>query len=202
MHKRIFFFLTIFLMFGCLISAVSIESQLPPLIRLHVLANSDLPQDQALKYMVRDKVIDVMNEKFNNSQSLEESREILLQNLPLLEETAEETLQAAGANYSVQAQHGEFNFPTKYYGSFTLPAGRYEAVRLVIGQGQGANWWCVLFPPLCIVSGKTTNDGPQADTAKEIAENMPQGKIVKVKPAFKVVEVWQDVVNKMATKDR
>lgn len=200
MYKRIGFFLPLLLMFIVLISAISVESQLPPLIRLHVLANSDSAEDQELKYKVRDRVISVMKDKFSDSKSLEESRQILLESLPLLEDSAEEVIQAAGATYSVQAQHGEYDFPTKYYGSFALPAGRYEALRLVIGQGQGANWWCVLFPPLCIVDGKTIKDKPKADLTKEIVDNIPQGKIIKIKPAFKVVEVWKEVVSKAATK--
>jgi len=198
MHKRIFYFLNLILLLVCLISAISVETPLPPLIRLHVLANSDSPQDQALKYLVRDQVLAVMKDKFQDSQSVEESRQILLQSLPLLEEIAEKTLREAGTDYEVQAQHGLFDFPTKYYGNFALPAGRYEAVRLVIGQGQGANWWCVLFPPLCIVSGKTEAAEAKSEAAQEIVESLPKGKVIKVKPAFKVVELWEETISKAA----
>lgn len=181
MNKKILCFLAVIFILVCLSGAITGEEQPPQLIRLHVLANSDSAEDQALKLLVKDKVLAIMKDKFRNAANLEDSRMILLENLSLLENSAEEAIRAAGYNYPVQAIHGRFSFPTKYYGSFALPAGNYEAVRLVIGEGQGANWWCVLFPPLCIVDGKTTVEA-SAVTAK-------------IKPAFKLAEVWREVVN-------
>src|SRR5690554_1101056 len=122
------------------------------LIRLHVLANSDSEGDQALKYMVKDAIVKEMANKFSYSESIDESREILLATLPRVENIASNTLKDLGSDYNVNAQYGRFFFPTKYYGNFSLPAGEYEAVRVVIGEGKGANWWCVLFPPLCFVT--------------------------------------------------
>lgn len=198
MDKRTLAVFLLLLIVISILGAVSLESQLPPLIRLHVLANSNSAEDQELKYMVRDKVIELMTDKFRNSRSLEESRQILLNNMDVLEEAAFACLQEAGADYPVRALYGQFQFPTRYYGSFFLPAGRYEAVRIVIGQGQGANWWCVLFPPLCFVEGKTVPDPGGADTVRKIAESLPQGTSIKIKPALKVVEIWQEITNKAA----
>jgi len=182
-------FLLVILSLICLINFVTIEYQPPPLIRLHILANSNSEQDQALKYIVRDHVISLMGEKFKESGSIEESREILLTSLDQLEEEARLTLKEAGSQDSVQAVYGKFEFPTKYYGSFSLPAGNYEALQLVIGNGKGANWWCVLFPPLCFVDAQKT---------KEPELPLSQEKVIKIKPAFKIVEVWNSTFNKIA----
>lgn len=130
------------------------------LIRFHVLANSDSERDQALKYQVKDQVVSYMQGQFANSQSIEESREILVANMEEIANLAERTLQSEGSSDTVDVQYGRFDFPVKYYGDFSLPAGNYEAVRVVIGEGEGENWWCVLFPPLCFV------DSGQGDSSQ------------------------------------
>ncbi len=198
MKEKSFFILVLFLVIT-LISSVAVETQLPPLIRLHVLANSNSEEDQLLKYKVRDEIIKEMSKKFAQSHSLEESREIVLKNLGNLEDIATQTLRDAGCLYNVAAQHGEYTFPTKYYGSFALPAGKYEAVRVVIGQGQGANWWCVLFPPLCFAEGQIQGEHTQEEVISCIKLEQPQEKVIKVKPAFKIVEVWENIVTKLNT---
>lgn len=192
----------------------------PPLIRLHILANSDSKEDQALKYQVRDEIVKLMQEEFKGTQSLEESRARLLQAMPGLEKRAREYVAREGYNYEVRAVHGNFVFPTKYYGSFALPAGEYEALRIIIGEGKGANWWCVLFPPLCFVDGgsnlgtksayavtpekkestnkvETMNDEGQKENIHVTNDiNLTNNKVditnkkVKVKPAFKIAELW------------
>ncbi len=125
------------------------------LIRLHVIANSDSPVDQALKYQVRDAVVGAMAEKFSGVEDAEQARRIALENLDYIQELAAERIRAAGKDYPVTVEMGDFPFPEKTYHTslcdFTLPAGNYEAVRVVLGRGAGANWWCVLFPPLCFV---------------------------------------------------
>jgi stage II sporulation protein R len=200
MKQRVIFLVLVLAMMICVISSVTIEEQVPALIRLHILANSDSREDQVLKYKVRDHIVKTMQEKFAHSQNLAESREILLESLPELEKEAEVVLRNAGSTYQVKAAYGQFSFPTKYYGNFALPAGRYEAVRLVIGEGAGANWWCVLFPPLCFVDGGNNTAYLQEDIAKELKTVKPQNKVVKIKPAFKVVEIWQDTLGKIANK--
>ncbi|MFZ7102194.1 MAG: stage II sporulation protein R [Peptococcaceae bacterium] len=165
MRKK--FFLTIVLLIGILVNGTTGPAGEEPgqnnngLIRLHVIANSDSDADQALKYKIKDVVVKEVRDEFARSQSIEESRQILLTSLPRMEKAARETLVRLGSKYDVRTQYGRFDFPTKYYGNFSLPAGEYEAVRVVIGAGQGANWWCVLFPPLCFV--ETTEE----DTLKE-----------------------------------
>ena len=125
------------------------------LIRIHVLANSDSQADQQLKLQVKDDVVRYLEPQLAQSHSVEESRQIIQNSLPQLEQTAKDTLQRLNSNYDVTLQYGRFDFPVKYYGGFSLPAGNYEALRILIGEGQGHNWWCVLYPNLCFLD--TTN---------------------------------------------
>lgn len=131
------------------------ESKLAPtsdqLIRFHVLANSDSEQDQALKRAVRDAILKDVSPRLAVSQSLDESRQILQKVRPDMESIGRSVVKMWGKDYSVRTEFGHSSFPTKSYGSLVLPAGDYEALRVVIGEGQGSNWWCVLFPPLCFI---------------------------------------------------
>lgn len=119
------------------------------LIRFHVIANSDSDRDQALKRKVRDLIVERMTPEFKKAHNIQEARKIATSHMGDMKEIALKEIKAWGENYPVKVQLGNFDFPVKSYGDLTLPAGNYEAVRVVIGQGQGANWWCVLFPPLC-----------------------------------------------------
>jgi len=147
------------LAFGAFRESVPVESvseevlaQRPDqMIRFHVLANSDTDEDQALKRAVRDAILKEVSPQLAVSQSIEESREIVKQIQPDMEAIALKEIQAWNKNYTVHTDYGNFSFPTKSYGTLVLPAGQYEALRVVIGEGQGSNWWCVLFPALCFV---------------------------------------------------
>ncbi len=121
------------------------------LIRLHVIANSDSPEDQALKLKVRDRLLLTFGESFKEAQTMEQARETIQTNLAELEKVALTEIKEQGYNYQVNALLGIWPFPTRVYGDEVYPAGEYEALRLVIGEGKGANWWCVMFPPLCFV---------------------------------------------------
>lgn len=145
------------------------------LIRLHVVANSDSPVDQAIKYRVRDAIIGAMAAKFGRVENAEQARQVTQENLAYLQQLAVQEVRAAGKSYPVKVEMGRFAFPAKTYHhypcDFTLPAGNYEAVRVILGQGAGANWWCVLFPPLCFVDpGSVVPAGKAAgESAKETA---------------------------------
>jgi stage II sporulation protein R len=121
------------------------------LIRFHVIANSDLNEDQAVKLKVRDAILSDVGPKLSKSSSREESLKILQANLGKIESISNKILSKEGQNYRAQAMLGDFNFPIKKYGTITLPAGEYKAVRVVLGDGEGKNWWCVMFPPLCFI---------------------------------------------------
>ena len=112
---------------------------------------------------VKDDVIRYLQPALKQSDSLAESRRIILSSLPQIEQTALQTLQQNGCEDPVTLQYGHFDFPVKYYGSFSLPAGNYEALRILIGEGKGRNWWCVLFPPLCFTDSNVSSSGKYTD---------------------------------------
>lgn len=121
------------------------------LIRFHVIANSDLNGDQAVKLKVRDAILKEVGPILSKSNSRDESLKIIQDNLIRIENIANGVLKREGENYNAQAMLGNFNFPIKKYGTITLPAGEYKALRVVLGNGEGKNWWCVMFPPLCFI---------------------------------------------------
>ena len=137
------------------------------LIRIHVLANSDSQADQALKQQVKDAVVTYLKPQLEQSCSIAESRQIIQRSLPQIEQIAQQTLQQQHSGYQVTLQYGRFDFPIKYYGSFSLPAGNYEALRILIGEGQGHNWWCVLFPPMCFTDNDASSSGKYTDQTPE-----------------------------------
>lgn len=126
----------------------SIENKL---IRFHVIANSDKAEDQALKLKVRDKVLEYISPKLKACKSIEESRSILMQNDKNIRDIAKAVIKNNGYSYNVVTMLSKENFPIKTYGNITLPQGEYEAYRIIIGSGEGRNWWCVMFPPLCFI---------------------------------------------------
>ncbi len=119
------------------------------MIRLHVIANSDTPEDQELKLQVRDRVLTMATELLESSGDMTEATEKLTEALPDIEMAAGEEIRAQGYPYKVSARLEQTEFPTKQYDGFSLPSGRYLALRLIIGEGAGRNWWCVVYPPLC-----------------------------------------------------
>lgn len=121
------------------------------LIRFHVIANSDSEEDQNLKIKVKNKVIDYLYPYLNASKSLEQSRKIIKDNMEEVKKLAEQVIKDNNYKYGVKTELSRENFPEKSYGKITLPQGNYEAFRIIIGSGQGKNWWCVMFPPLCFV---------------------------------------------------
>lgn len=128
-----------------------IDSISNKIIRFHVLANSNSNEDQQLKIKVKDKIIEYIFPKLENSNSLEESREILANNEDEITKIANECINENGYNYSVKVEFKRENFPEKVYGNISLPQGEYEAFRVLIGEASGENWWCVMFPPICFV---------------------------------------------------
>lgn len=119
--------------------------------RFHVLANSDSKEDQALKMQVKEEVIAYMKEQLPHSDSVEMTKKWAVSNLDQIEELAEQLIREKGYNYSVCAEVKHCDFPDKTYGDITFPAGKYEALRIKIGEAEGQNWWCVLYPNLCFL---------------------------------------------------
>jgi stage II sporulation protein R len=126
-------------------------------IRLRILANSDLEKDQNVKRLVRDEVNKEITEWVGSLTSQEEAKNIIKAGLPELQKIAEDVVAAEGLNQNVEIDFGKVQFPTKLYGQYLYPAGEYEAVLITLGKGEGANWWCVLYPPLCFLDFSTGN---------------------------------------------
>lgn len=132
------------------------------LIRLHVVANSDSEQDQALKLRVRDAVTESLKQDLQQLTDVDAARAYLQENLPKIQQIADQTLEAAGCDARTVVTLCKEAFDTREYDTFSLPAGIYEALRIVIGEGEGHNWWCVVFPGLCVPA---TSDGFEAKAA-------------------------------------
>jgi stage II sporulation protein R len=120
-------------------------------IRLRILANSDSPEDQQLKRKVRDAVNAEITKWVKDLTSIEEARNVIQSHLKEIEQIAKEVTIKENKKQSVKVEFGKVQFPTKFYGQYLYPAGEYEAILITLGEGNGANWWCVLFPPLCFL---------------------------------------------------
>lgn len=119
------------------------------ILRFHVLANSDSAEDQSVKEKVRDAVGVYLQPLLETSEDLEETKQIVEDNMEQIITVAKRTLEENGYDYSVRAQITSTDFPEKSYGAYTFPKGEYEALQIVIGEGEGQNWWCVLYPNMC-----------------------------------------------------
>lgn len=177
------------LMSGAL--ALQTQDQLADkVVRLHVLANSDSEEDQALKLRVRDRVLERATELLEQSADRQEAEALLRGNLLELEDLAAEEIAAAGYDYPVTAELTDTTFPTREYDGFTLPAGEYLALRIVIGEGAGQNWWCVVFPPLCTTASA---DVPASALAAGLTQE--DVNLITEEPGyvlkFKTVELWE-----------
>ncbi|MCR5701055.1 MAG: stage II sporulation protein R [Lachnospiraceae bacterium] len=125
------------------------------ILRFHVRANSDSDNDQELKLAVRDDVIALLEPLVSDCGSVSESKRIIINNLQNIHTTAVNTIVEQGYDYPVKAYVTVEDFPEKTYGDVTLPAGKYQALRIDIGNAQGHNWWCVMYPPLCFIDETT-----------------------------------------------
>jgi len=173
------------------------------LIRFHVLANSDSKEDQDLKLKVRDEIIEYLQPKLINSSSIEQSEEIIISEYENLERISKNIIEKNGYNYDVKVGIEYSTFPTKQYSNVVLPSGEYKALKIVIGSGQGKNWWCVMFPPLCFVDeqkgiiDKETDERLREVLTEEEYEMITQKnktEVSKVKFKFKIVEILQNVL--------
>lgn len=142
------------------------------LLRLHVIANGDSVREQAVKLRVRDAVIRTLADDMAVADDSEEAKRIVLMREDEVIAAAQTVLEQAGEDDTVRMEVGRFAFPLRVYGDLVVPAGEYEAVRIIIGEGKGQNWWCVLFPPLCMV------DAAVAVSAEEISGEENEKRII------------------------
>lgn len=167
-------------------------------IRLHVLANSDSEQDQADKLAVRDAVLALAAEKTGDCATRDEAEQLLTTLIPQLEACAKEVLHARGSDHSVTVMLGQEDYPTRSYDSFCFPSGEYLSLRVLIGQAQGENFWCVLFPPMCLGAATVAKeDAEEALISVGLTPNqygvITETQNTKYKLRFRILEWLQGV---------
>lgn len=135
--------------------------------RLHILANSDSSADQDIKYALRDYIITDLGYIFRSCETKEETVMLADRDLPLITERANEFLERNGCDYRAECTVQKCSFPTRRYGDYTLPAGEYDALRIVLGDGKGHNWWCVLFPSVCLPAAADKSPLPNREFYEE-----------------------------------
>lgn len=198
MNKTLKIFVPLFLVFVFMFSYIApfietSENISDQVFRLHILANSDSAEDQQLKLKVRDEILKKGEKVFASSNSLEETIELCKNNIALFQQTAEQCLQDNGSDYDVKVYVDKEYFNTREYDEITLPSGIYNALKIEIGQGKGHNWWCVMFPAICLSS--VTDD----ELNKYLSED--EQKLVnsdsKYEVRFKIVEIYEKVKSKI-----
>jgi stage II sporulation protein R len=167
------------------------------IIRFHVRANSDTKEDQELKLKVRDELLEVMTDKFKDSSSIDESREIIKENMDEIKSISQRVIRENKKEYDVDVFLGIDYFPVRKYGNMVFPQGEYETLLVTIGEGKGQNWWCVMFPPICFVD---ITHSYALETEGEldkyiIDENQP------LKLKSKTVELFKKITNKEQVTD-
>lgn len=198
MNKTLKIFVPLFLVFVFMFSYIApfietSENISDQVFRLHILANSDSAEDQQLKLKVRDEILKKGETVFASSNSLEETIELCKDNIALFQQTAEQCLKNNGSDYDVKVYVDKEYFNTREYDEITLPSGIYNALKIEIGQGKGHNWWCVMFPAICLSS--VTDD----ELNKYLSED--EQKLVnsdsKYEVRFKIVEIYEKVKSKI-----
>ncbi|MGN0450564.1 MAG: stage II sporulation protein R [Acutalibacteraceae bacterium] len=158
-------------------------------LRLHIIANSDNEADQAVKLLVRDKILEQSADIFKGETALHKAEEKAGERLKDFCETAERVLAENGFSYGATAEIGESYFETREYDDFTLPAGNYRSLIIRLGKAKGKNWWCVVFPAVCIPAARDANlSDSTASASAQIAES-PERYVMR----FKTVEIYEDL---------
>lgn len=161
------------------------ESISRSLVRLHVLAVSDDSNEQRIKLNVRDSVLSYISPKLESAESPDEAKRIISSELDGIKSAAETAAEGRPVKVTLTQEY----YPTRDYGSFSLPAGRYESLRVILGEGEGHNWWCVVFPPLCLTAA-------ESDSAVESLDGEIRGIVTEedgYRCKFRIVELWGEV---------
>ncbi|MCL2354799.1 MAG: stage II sporulation protein R [Oscillospiraceae bacterium] len=193
------FLFALFLSFSAIsyVNAIS-NSISSSVFRLHIIANSNSDEDQRLKYLIRDDILEYIDEMTENLNYVDEVITFAENNIEEIRTIAQNTIHANGYTYTVNTQIGNFRFPTKQYGDITFPPGFYNALKIEIGESIGNNWWCVMFPPLCFVD---VSSGIVPDSSREvIRENLLaeeyrliSGNSPDIRVTFRVLEMFQSI---------
>lgn len=194
--KRFELSLIVGLVFSVLLSLCSFEARCNEVkrdvFRLHILAESDSEFDQALKLKVRDKVLSVTDGLFSAAEHKQQAIEKAERQLPEIINAAQQTVNENGGDCTVTAKVKKCSFNTREYDHFTLPAGVYDALEIKLGEGKGHNWWCVLFPKVCVSAASDISDGLE-DNAAEMVTNPDEYKV-----RFKLLEIVEEVRKSLA----
>lgn len=197
MKKKLLVFVPIFLC--ALLVVVSItptitmsESISQKVFRLHILANSDSDEDQQLKLRVRDKILQESEKMFSSCNSVDEAINISRESIDKLKNISRQVIAYYNYDYDVRAYVTKEYFETREYDNFTLPAGIYDCLKIEIGQGKGHNWWCVMYPSVCISGCMDDFDSTLTEDEKRLIES--DNYVIK----FKVVEIYEKIKSKFA----
>ena len=161
-------------------------------LRLHILASSDSAEDQALKLLIRDKVLEKYSAELSSAQSAENGAQLLRENLESMEEDCRKWCEEAGFDRNVTCELIREWYNTREYRNFTLPAGEYVSLKIIIGEGEGQNWWCVMYPPICLDAALSESTGDY--TTEEEALVTKSGYNVK----FKLLEITSAILKDLA----
>ncbi len=159
------------------------------LVRFHVIAVSDDEYEQQLKLRVRDAVLEYISPKLEEAESSTQAREILAAELDNIREAAQTVSEGRGVTVTLTRE----NYPTKSYEGFTLPAGEYESLRVILGEGQGHNWWCIVFPPVCLSAAQA--DTVEQQLGEEDFRLISEEEGYELR--FKALELWGELVEKL-----
>ena len=184
-------FLILLLISGVVKPIITSESISQKVFRLHILANSDSTQDQNLKLLVKDEVLKLSTDLFTDAKSVNDARHIAEDNIKAFENTAQKVVEANGYSYNISVTTDKEFFNTREYDGFIMPAGEYSTLKIVIGSGEGHNWWCVMYPSVCISGCTDDFDEIMNDEEKEMLTSS------KFIPKFKIIELYESIKNKI-----
>lgn len=202
MNKRILTGGVILLCILALVSVLPVHGEqeiYESVVRLHVLANSDSDEDQALKLQVRDEILRVTEPLLKNCTDRENAIEIIQAHTDELQAAAQAVVYEKGYDYPVTILLGEEDYPTRSYENCCFPSGRYVSLRVCIGEAEGKNWWCVLFPPLCLSAASAEDEDDNEDAFISVGLTGEQYKVitetdnVKYRIRFKILEAVQEL---------
>ena len=196
MSKKLFVFLPLLLVFTLLFGSLSYTNDASndistKVLRMHVLANSNSINDQRLKIAVKNNILKSTQELFTDCDNLEKSIEIAQSNTELIKASAQEVIKQYNKNYDVKVYVDNEFFDVREYKDFTLPSGNYNTVKIVIGEGKGKNWWCVMYPAVCISACSDDFDKALTKEEKKLITSK------KYIPKFKILEIINKIKNKI-----
>ncbi len=207
MEKKAFAVLLITVSLALLLGLLPIHGErevYESVIRLHILANSDSDEDQALKLKVRDSIIEFTNGLLSDCEKREEAILLMEKNLSKYEDIANATLKENGSSYKAEVVFSEEYYPTRVYESAAFPGGKYLSLQIKIGEAVGQNWWCVLFPPICLSAASKNDDGLKdgfiaagltGEQYRIITESNGDGE-GKYEIRFKILEIFEELIKK------